>query len=54
MKTTEKASFYLQQLNEITDLLLRKYDNAKDKQESKIYMDLLREVSNIILTTKNQ
>ena len=54
MKTIKKASVYLQQLNEITGLLLKKYDNAKDEQESKIYMDLLREVSNIILTTKNQ
>jgi|31_taG_2_1085359.scaffolds.fasta_scaffold09830_2 hypothetical protein len=49
----ELAEGYLDQVTQITKLIIEKQRNASNEQESAIYSELIKEVHQIVLNPKN-
>jgi len=49
----EVAEGYLEQVTQITKLIIEKQRNASTEQERAIYSDLIKEVYEIVLNPKN-
>ncbi len=49
----EVADGYLEQVTQITKLIIDKQRNASNEQERTIYADLIKEVYEIVLNPKN-
>jgi hypothetical protein len=49
----EVAEGYLEQVTQITKLIIEKQRNASNEQESAIYSELIKEVYEIVLNPKN-
>lgn len=49
----EIAEGYLDQVMQITKLIIKKQRNASNEQESAIYAELIKEVHEIVLNPKN-